>query len=111
MKPLAASPAELQLFKTDFAPLDVMSAPLAEIIRIQVKDDAGSATTTCDAWAMFVKAIGNTAPLTSGKSLNLSESVFMGAIGWESLKVCKRELTCSSLAEYFSRSAQVHLRV
>jgi len=86
MKPLAAGPAELQLFDTDVGPLEVASAPLTEVIRVQLKDGAESAA---DAWAVLVKTLSSDVPVTSGTSLNLKDGVFMGTIGWKNLEVCK----------------------
>jgi hypothetical protein len=81
---------ELQLFDTDVGPLEVVSAPLTEIIRGQLKDDAESAA---DAWTGLVKAMGSAVPVTSGMSLNLKDGVFMGTIGWKSLELCKHGST------------------
>ena len=73
-----------------------MSAPLTEIVRIQLKDDAESAAVTKDAWTVLVKAMGGVVPVTSGMSLNLKDGVFMGAVGWKSVEVCSHEWTCMS---------------
>lgn len=88
-KPLLAGAPELQLFDTHVGPLDVVSAPLTEIIRIQLKDEAESAAMAKDAWSVLVKSMGNAVPVTCGISLNLKEGVFMGAIGWKSFEVCR----------------------
>lgn len=88
VKPLAAGPADLQMFDTDVGPLGVVSEPLTEIIRIQLKDDAESVAVTKDAWTALVKAIGGAVPVAYGPSLNLKDKVFMGTIGWKSFEVC-----------------------
>lgn len=89
MKPLAAGPPELQIFGTNEGPLEAVSAPLIEILRVHLKDNAESAAATKDGWTAFVKAVGKSLPVISGMSLNLKNRVFMGMIGWESLEVCK----------------------
>jgi hypothetical protein len=101
IKPLAAGPAELQLFDTDLGPSQVMSAPLAEIFRLQLKDDENSIAVAKNAWKELVNTISSCVPVICGTSLNLQERVFIGAIGWKSLEVCGHKRTLMSIAEYF----------
>ncbi|KAF4633876.1 hypothetical protein G7Y89_g4245 [Cudoniella acicularis] len=105
VKPLAVGPAEIQIFKTDVGPLEVVSTPLTEIIRIQLKDDAKSAAVTKDAWTVLVKAMGSAVPVAGGTSLNLKNGVFMGTIGWKSL-----EVRASTLEASPARTALSNLR-
>lgn len=87
VKPLAAGPAEIQLFDTDFGPTEVAAAPITEVIRIQLKDGAASVAVVKDSWKVLVKAMSSDVPVAGGTSRNLSDLVFMGTIGWESLQV------------------------
>ncbi|KAE9373351.1 hypothetical protein N431DRAFT_557480 [Stipitochalara longipes BDJ] len=86
IKPLAAGPAELQLFGTDVGPLEAASAPVMEIIRVKLIDDPKPALVAEQSWAFLVKACGSSLPVTSGTSLNLKDKVFMGTVGWKSLE-------------------------
>ena len=88
LKPLATGPPDLQFFGTDVGPLEVLSAPVTEVVRIQFKDDAESAAVAKDAWTGLVKALGKGVPVSSGTSLNLERETFLGTIGWKSLEVC-----------------------
>ncbi|KAJ8100813.1 hypothetical protein POJ06DRAFT_253748 [Lipomyces tetrasporus] len=107
IKPLADGPAEIQVFDTDVGLLGVVSAPLTEIIRIQLKDDAESAVVTKDAWTVLVKAQGSAVPVTSGTSLNLKDGVFMGTIGWKSLEVRASTLEASPARTALSKLRDV----
>jgi hypothetical protein len=91
MKPLSAGPAELQLFDTDKGPLEVASAPVMEIFRVQLTEDPQSAMAARESWKALVNAIGPALPVTSGTSLNLKDKVLMGTVGWNSLEVCRSD--------------------
>ncbi|KAK9244290.1 hypothetical protein V1506DRAFT_515425 [Lipomyces tetrasporus] len=88
-------------------PLEVVSAPLTEIIRIQLKADAESAVGAKDAWTVLVKAMGCAVPVISGTSLNLKDGVFMGTIGWKSLEVRASTLEASPARTALSKLRDV----
>ncbi|PMD41586.1 hypothetical protein L207DRAFT_528198 [Hyaloscypha variabilis F] len=103
MKPLSAGPAELQLFDTDKGPLEVASAPVMEIIRVQLTEDPQSAMAARESWKALVNAIGPALPVTSGTSLNLKDKVLMGTVGWNSLEVRLSTLDTSAARTALSK--------
>ena len=87
-----------QLYSTDVQPCNVLGDALTEVWQVKIGERDDKAAESEAAWEKFVHAVTEAGGVTDdeerfhGKSLNLEERRWVGALGWKSGEVSSGSL-------------------